>query len=166
MNEESKPRAGSNYKWVGSNTPRPDGVDKVTGRARYGDDMILPGMLHAKILRSPHAHAKIISIDTSEAEGMKGVKAVMTSAAIPDHPLSEPPYLPIINDFHDISRNVMAREKVLYDGHAVAAVAATSESIARKAVKLIKVEYEVLPHVLDPLEGAQPDAPILHEHQY
>lgn len=166
MNEDSSKRAGSNYKWVGNNTPRPDGVDKVTGRARYGDDMILPGMLHAKILRSPHAHAKILSIDTMEAEALKGVKAIITSAAIPDHPLAEPPYLPIINDFHDISRNVMAKEKVLYDGHAVAAVAATSESIARKAVKLIKVDYEVLPHVLDPFEGAQPDAPILHEHQY
>ncbi|MGY9014112.1 MAG: xanthine dehydrogenase family protein molybdopterin-binding subunit [Rhodospirillales bacterium] len=166
MNEVSKKRAGSNYKWVGNNTPRPDGVDKVTGRARYGDDMILAGMLHAKILRSPHAHAKIISIDTSAAEALKGVKAVLTSEAIPDHPMAKPPYAPIINDFHDISRNVMAREKVLYDGHAVAAVAATTEAIARKAVKLINVEYEALPHVLDPFEGAQSDAPLLHTDQY
>ena len=156
----------SNYKWVGKRTPRPDGVDKVTGRARYGDDMIVPGMLHAKILRSPHAHANILSIDTSKAQAMKGVKAVITSADIPDHPLMQPPYPPIVNDLHDISRNIMAREKVLYDGHAVAAVAATSESIAREAVKLIKVEYEILPHVLDPLAAAQPDAPVLHDDQF
>ncbi len=156
----------TNYKWVGKRTRRPDGVDKVTGRARYGDDMTVPGMLYGKILRSPHAHAKILSIDTSKANALKGVKAVLTSAEIPDHPLSQPPYAPIINDMHDISRNVMARDKVLYDGHAVAAVAATSERIARQALKLIDVEYEVLPHVLDPLEAAGRAAPILHEDQF
>jgi len=166
MNEIKRDGSGTNYKWVGKNTRRPDGVDKVTGRARYGDDMVVPRMLHGRILRSPHAHAKILSINTSKAEALKGVKAVLTSAAIPDHPLTEPPYPPIINDLHDISRNVMAREKVLYDGHAVAAVAATSERIARQALKLIDVEYEVLEHVLDPLEGAGPDAPILHDYQY
>ncbi len=165
MNDESR-RAGSNFRWVGKNTPRPDGVDKVTGRARYGDDMIVPGMLHAKILRSPHAHARILSIDTSKAEALKGVKAVLTSDAIPQHPKAQPPYAPIIQDFHDIAENLMARDKVLYDGHAVAAVAATSEAIARKAVKLITVDYEVLPHVLDPLEAAQPGAPILHDDQF
>ena len=157
---------GTNFKWVGKQTRRPDGPDKVTGRARYGDDLILPGMLCGKILRSPHAHAKILSIDTSKAKVLKGVKAVVTSADIPDHPLLEPPYGPMIADFHDISRNVLAREKVLYDGHAVAGVAATSERIAREALKLIKVEYEVLPHVLDPLQAAEPDAPILHDHQF
>ncbi|MDH5747878.1 MAG: xanthine dehydrogenase family protein molybdopterin-binding subunit [Rhodospirillales bacterium] len=159
-------RAATNYQWVGKRTRRPDGVDKVTGRARYGDDMVAAGMLHAKILRSPHAHAKIISIDVSKAKALKGVKGIITSADIPDHPLSKPPYPPIINDLHDISRNIMAREKVLYDGHAVAAVAATSERIAREALKLIEVEYEVLPHVLDPREAAKPDAPILHEDQF
>ncbi len=162
----NKDSAGTNFKWVGKRTRRPDGPDKVTGRARYGDDMIVPGMLYAKILRSPHAHAKILSIDTSKARALKGVKAVITSADIPDHPLSKPPYGPIITDFHDISRNVMAREKVLYDGHAIAGVAATSERIARAAIKLIDVEYEVLPHVLDPLEASKPDAPVLHDHQF
>jgi len=162
----SNDQSTTNYRWVGKRTPRPDGVDKVTGRARYGDDMSVPGMLHCKILRSPHAHARIVSIDLSKAKALKGVKAVLTCAEIPDHPLSEPPYAPIINDMHDISRNVMAREKVLYDGHAVAAVAATSERIARAALKLIDVEYEVLPHVLDPLEAAQPGAPILNEDQF
>ncbi len=155
----------TNFKWVGKNTVRPDGVDKVTGRARYGDDLLMAGMLHAKILRSPHAHARILSIDVSKAKALKGVKAVITSADIPDHPLSSPPYPPVINDFHDLSCNVMARDKVFYDGHAVAAVAATNETIARRALKLIDVEYEVLPHVLDPLEASLPTAPILHAQQ-
>jgi len=159
-------RSKTNFRWVGKNTQRPDGVDKVTGRARYGDDLLMAGMLHAEILRSPHAHANILSIDVSKAAALAGVKAVITSADIPDHPLSKPPYPPVINDFHDISRNVMAREKVLYDGHAVAAVAATSAEIARQAVRLIAVEYEVLPHVLDPLEACGPDAPLLHSDQY
>jgi CO/xanthine dehydrogenase Mo-binding subunit len=166
MNEESGFRSGSNFKWVGKSTPRPDGVDKVTGRARYGDDMIVPGMLHAKILRSPHAHARIVSIDTSKAAAMKGVKAVLTSEHIPDHAPAKPPYPPIINDFHDLACNIMARGKVLYDGHAVAAVAAISEAIAREAIKLIEVEYEVLPHVIDPKAAAEPGAPILHDDQF
>ena len=131
MNEITN-RDKNNFKWVGKNTQRPDGPDKVTGRARYGDDMIVPGMLHGKTLRSPHAHAKIISIDTSEAEALSGVKAVVTYKDIPDHPLLAPPYGPMITDFHDISRNIMARDKVFYDGHPVAAVAATSED--RKSV--------------------------------
>ncbi len=165
MNEDSKKRLGTNYQWIGKATPRFDGMDKVTGRARYGDDLVLPNMLHAKILRSPHAHAKILSIDTSKAKALKGVKAVLTSADIPDHPLMKPPFGPMISDLHDVTRNVMAREKVLYDGHAVAAVAAISEAIAREALKLIEVKYEVLPHVLDPIEAAQPDAPLLHDDQ-
>ena len=109
---------------AGKPSPHDSAALHVTGRARYGDDLILPGMLCGKILRSPHAHAKILSIDTSKAKVLKGVKAVVTSADIPDHPLLEPPYGPMIADFHDISRNVLAREKVLYDGHAVAGVAA------------------------------------------
>ena len=166
MNQDTKDRAKTNYRWIGKQTPRYDGFDKVTGRARYGDDLIVPGMLFGKILRSPHAHAKILSIDTSKAKALKGVKAVMTSTDIPDHPLMKPPYPPIISDMHDVSRNVMAREKVLYDGHAVAAVAATSNAIAREAVKLIEVKYEVLKPVLDPYEAAQPDAPVLHDDQF
>ena len=165
MNEITN-RDKNNFKWVGKNTQRPDGPDKVTGRARYGDDMIVPGMLHGKTLRSPHAHAKIISIDTSEAEALSGVKAVVTYKDIPDHPLLAPPYGPMITDFHDISRNIMARDKVFYDGHPVAAVAATSERIAKVALSLIRVEYEILPHVLDPFEAAGADAPVLHDYQY
>jgi CO/xanthine dehydrogenase Mo-binding subunit len=153
------------YKWVGKRNPRPDGVDKVTGRAKYGADLYLPGMLTGKILRSPHAHARIKSIDTSAAAALSGVKAVVTSADFPDIPKSPGPHGPIIFDFRDFSWNMMAFDKVLYDGHAVAAVAATSESIARQALKLIKVDYEVLPHVIDPVAAMQPGAPILHEDQ-
>ncbi|MEL0107469.1 MAG: xanthine dehydrogenase family protein molybdopterin-binding subunit [Rhodospirillaceae bacterium] len=166
MNEDSKKRLGTNYQWIGKSTPRYDGMDKVTGRARYGDDMVLPNMLHAKILRSPHAHAKILKIDTSKAMALKGVKAVVTGADIPDHPPAKPPYPPIVVDYHDISRNVLAKEKVLYHGHAVAAVAATSEAIAKEALKLIEVDYDVLKPVLDPIEAAQPDAPLLHDDQF
>ena len=153
-------------KIVGHRNLRPDGVDKVTGRAKYGADLILPGMLYGRVLRSPHAHAKIKSIDTSAALALSGVKAVVTGADFPDQPKSKPPYGPMIFDAWDGTRNIIAREKALYDGHAVAAVAATSEAIAKKALKLIKVDYEILPHVIDPIEAMQPNAPILHEDQF
>jgi len=154
------------FKVVGHRNLRPDGVDKVTGRAKYGADLILPGMLFARVLRSPHAHARIKSIDTSAAEALPGVKAVITGKDFPDQPKSKPPYGPMIHDAWDATRNIIAREKALYDGHAVAAVAAISETIAKKALKLIKVDYEVLPHVIDPIEAMQPGAPILHEDQF
>ena len=154
------------FKWVGKRNPRPDGADKVTGRAKYGADLYLPGMLTGKILRSPHAHARIKSIDTSAAKALAGVKAVVTSDDFPDIPFHTGPHGPMVSDFRDFSWNMMAFDKVLYDGHPVAAVAATSESIAREALKLIEVDYEVLPHVIDPVEAMQPGAPILHEDQY
>ena len=133
---------------------RPDGVDKVTGRARYGADTFAPGQLVGAILRSPHAHAKIRSIDTSRAEKLKGVKAVITSADLPDLTDGD-------SDLYDILENCMAREKALYDGHAVAAVAASDAETARKALKLIKVDYKVLPHVTDFDEALKPGAPII-----
>ncbi len=150
------------FKWVGKRTIRPDGVDKVTGRARFGADFALPGMLTGKVLRSPHAHARIISIDTSKAEALVGVKAVITGADLPAPPDGEPvgegqP------DYADMCRNVLAREKALYEGHAVAAVAATSEAAAREALDLIDVNYEVLPHVIDVIEAMADDAPVLHD---
>jgi CO/xanthine dehydrogenase Mo-binding subunit len=138
---------------VGTRPLRPDGVDKVTGRARFGADMTAPGMLIGKVLRSPHAHARIRSIDTSAAEALPGVKAVVTAADFADRQ----------DEFRDVLVNVMARGKALYDGHAVAAVAAISASVARKALSLIKVDYEVLPHVIDVEAAMRPDAPILHE---
>lgn len=142
------------YKWVGTRPIRPDGFDKVTGRARFGADLTLPGMLEGAVLRSPHAHARIRSIDTTKALAMPGVKAVITGADFPEptgHPTDQ-----------DLARNVMARDKVLYEGHVVAAVAATSKRAARQAAAAIWVEYEVLPHVMDVDEAMAPDAPLLH----
>src|SRR5258708_23251561 len=113
-------------------------------------------MLVGKILRSPHPHARIKSIDISAAEKLPGVKAVVTRDDFPELKAGTPD--------GDMTRNAMAREKALYDGHPVAAVAATSESIAKAALKLIKVDYEVLPHVIDPVEAIAPRAPVLHDH--
>jgi CO/xanthine dehydrogenase Mo-binding subunit len=143
-------------KVVGTSPVKHDGLDKVTGRAKFGADLFLPGMLVGKILRSPHAHAIIKSIDTSEAERLPGVKAVVTRDDFPEIKAGTPG--------GDMTRNAMAREKALYDGHPVAAVAATSEAIAKQALKLIKVDYEVLPHVIDPIEAMKPGAPVLHQH--
>jgi CO/xanthine dehydrogenase Mo-binding subunit len=145
------------FKIVGTRPPRPDGVDKVTGRARYGADAFAPGQLVGLILRSPHAHAKIKKIDTSKAEKLAGVKAVITSADLPDLTKGDRSQL-------DTLENCMARDRALYDGHAVAAVAAIDAETARKALKLIKVDYQVLPHVTDVDEAMQPDAPIVQPH--
>ena len=142
------------FKLVGTRVTRPDGVDKVTGRARYGADTFAPGQLVGAILRSPHAHAKIRSIDTKRAEKLKGVKAVITSADLPDLTNGD-------GELYDILENCMARGKALYDGHAVAAVAASDAETARKALKLIKVDYKILPHVTDVDEAMKPDAPIV-----
>jgi CO/xanthine dehydrogenase Mo-binding subunit len=144
------------FKSVGTRPVRPDGVDKVTGRARYGADFNMPGQLVGLILRSPHAHAKIRKIDTSKAEQLKGVKAVITAADLPDLTSGNA-------ELYDILDNCMAREKALYDGHAVAAVAAIDARTAKEALKLIKVDYEVLPHVTDVDEAMKPAAPLLHE---
>jgi CO/xanthine dehydrogenase Mo-binding subunit len=148
---------GRVFKVVGTRPIRPDGVDKVTGRARFGADMNAPGMLVGLVLRSPHAHARIRGIDTAKARALPGVKAVVTSADFADVSAN------ISGDLRDTLHNVMAHGKALYDGHAVAAVAATSASVAKQALKLIAVDYEVLPHVTDVDEAMKPDAPVLHE---
>jgi len=154
---------GSSNKWIGKRTNRPDGEDKVTGRATFAADSSAPGMLVGKILRSPHPHARIKSINVAKAAALQGVKAIVTSADFVEFPWDKP--VPLgIQDMRFISRNIMAREKVLYAGHAVAAVAATSASIAAAALKLIEVDYEVLPWVIDVDEALLPGAPILHEH--
>lgn len=151
------------FKVIGTRPIRHDGVDKVTGRALYGADLQLSGMLHGRILRSPHAHAKIISIDTGAAEKLPGVEAVVTSADLAD------PGNKIVElgegaiSLHDLSCNTLARNKVFYKGQAVAAVAATSPHIAEEALKLIKVQYEKLPHVTDVVDAMKEDAPLLHE---
>jgi CO/xanthine dehydrogenase Mo-binding subunit len=151
------------FKWVGTRPIRPDGVPKVTGRALYGADLKLPGMLYGKILRSPHAHARIKSIDTSAAEALPGVKAVMTAADLPEQKFDYIGPERVAVNFWHVTRNVLAREKVLYEGHAIAAVAAISSSIAEHAAALINVDYEVLPHVIDVDEAMAPDAPLLFE---
>ena len=155
------------YKVVGTNpSTRPDATDKVTGKARYAADINLPGQLIGKVLRSPHAHARILSIDTSKAEALSGVKAVVTRDDFTDMPELHAAAGEIMINFRDVTRTMMAREKVLFDGHPLAAVAATSESIAKKALKLIKVDYQILPHVIDVVEAMKPDAPILHDDQF
>ena len=151
------------YKVIGTRPVRPDGADKVTGRAIYGGDMRLTGMLHGKVLRSSHAHARIRSIDTSKAKALPGVKAVVTAR---DMPKAEDRMANLgemsVNVQH-LSNNALAYDKVLYRGHAVAAVAATNVHIAEEALKLIEVDYEVLPAAVDVLSAMKDDAPILHE---
>ena len=153
------------YKVIGTRPVRPDGADKVTGRAIYGADMRLTGMLHGKVLRSPHAHARIRSIDTSKAKALPGVKAVVTAH---DMPKAEDRMANLgemsVNVKH-LSNNAMAYDKVLYRGHAVAAVAAVNIHVAEEALNLIEVDYEVLPAAIDVLDAMKDDAPILHEDQ-
>jgi len=151
---------------VGTRPLRPDGVDKVTGRAKFGADLYVANMLVGKVLRSPHAHARIKSIDTSKALALQGVKAVISAADFSDLPSEFIPAGEMMVNYRDMTRNIMAREKVLYEGHAVAAVAATTEAVAARALELIDVDYEVLPHVIDVAEAMAPDAPVLHDSMY
>lgn len=144
----------SGFTAVGTTPNRPDGLDKVTGRAKFGADAQAPGMLHAAIVRSPHAHARIVSIDTSKAEALKGVKTVVTRADFTTG---------LKGENWNILENVMAGDTALYDGHAVAAVAAISPLIARDAIKLVEVEYQVLPHVTNVDAAMAQDAPIIRE---
>ena len=144
------------FRYVGTRPIRPDGVDKVTGRANYGADFAMPGMLYGAVVRSPHAHANIVSIDTSGALALDGVRAVVTGADFPSVAPGEIEGGEGEGDYADMAQNVMARGKVLYHGHAVAAVAATSQRIANEAARLIEVAYEVLTPVLD-LDTAMAD---------
>lgn len=148
---------------IGTRPVRPDGVDKVTGRARFGADFDLPDSLVGLVFRSPHAHARILSIDLSKALALPGVKAIITADDMPE--ISED--MALVNnqppDFRDLSANILARAKVLYEGHAIAAVAAVDEKTAQLALSLIDVDYAVLPHVIDLQQAMEPDAPLLHE---
>ena len=152
----------TNNKWIGQRTIRPDGVDKVTGRAAFAADTTMPGMIWGKVLRSPHPHARIKSIDTSKAERLPGVKAVVTAKDIVDFPIDKSVMLGI-QDMRWMCRNVMARDKALFPGHPIAAVAATTEAIAAHACELIEVDYEVLPWSIEIDDALKPDAPILHD---
>ncbi|HCG90396.1 MAG TPA: oxidoreductase [Dehalococcoidia bacterium] len=152
------------YNTVGKRPARQDAYDKVTGKAKYGADVNLPGLLHGKVLRSPHAHARIVSIDASKALALPGVHAVINGYDLPVLPgkVSEMPEGAMVN-MGFWGQNVLAREKVLYKGHAIAALAADNAHLAEEALKLIEVVYEVLPHVSTAAEAMKPGAPILLE---
>lgn len=152
------------YRVIGTRPPRKDGADKLTGRALFGPDISLPGLLHGKMLRSPHAHARIRSMDTRRAEALPGVYAVVTAKDLPRAVNRMVSLGEISVNFKYLSDNNLASDKVLYVGHAIAAVAASNPHLAEEAVQLIDVEYEVLPAVIDVHQAMQADAPLLHEH--
>ena len=151
------------YKVIGTRPVRPDGVDKVTGRAVYAADVQMTGLLHGFVLRSPHAHAHIRSIDTSKAEALPGVRAVVTAADLPEAEDKVEDLGEGAINLKYLSDNVLAQEKALYHGHAVAAVAAVNPHIAREAAELIEIDYEVLPPVMTVDDALADDAPILLE---
>ena len=138
---------------VGKPIPRLDGLEKVRGLARYTADIQMPGMLHAKVLRSPYAHARIIGIDTSKARALPGVHAVITAQDIPD----------LLVGMFQVDTPVLARDKVRFVGEEVAAVAAESAEVAEEALTLIDVEYEELPAVFNAIDAMKKGAPIVHE---
>lgn len=140
------------YRYIGKSFPRHDGFEKVTGTASYVGDLKLNGMLHARLKTSPHAHARILSIDTSKAEALPGVRAVITGRQGARK-----------LGIYMVDRSIIATDKVRYFGEVVAAVAAEDPETAAKAVELIDVEYEPLPAVLDVKEAVKPDSPLVHE---
>ena len=148
----------SKYSVIGQRVWRVDGPEKVTGSAKYTFDLVLPNMLYGKILRSPHPHAKILNIDTSKAERLPGVKAVVTGKDTKGRKQGIWRRFPELCD-----EEILCRTKVRYIGDPVAAVAAIDEDTAEEALELIDVEYEPLPAVFDPLEAIKEDAPQIHE---
>lgn len=138
------------YKYIGQRTIRPDGYDKVTGRANYAADLALPGMIWGKVLRSPHAHARIKSIDSSRAEALPDVLAIAIHADIP-------------NQLDPGAINILAKDKALYHGHAIAGVAAKTEAAAEAALALIEVNYEVLSPVMSIEDATADGATLIHE---
>ncbi|MGV3605811.1 MAG: xanthine dehydrogenase family protein molybdopterin-binding subunit [Planctomycetaceae bacterium] len=163
MSHEEVPFLGkTNYQVLGTRPIRHDGADKVTGKALYTADIQLPGMLYGKYVRSPHAHAKIVSIDTSEAAKVPGVMAVITGHDMPDVKDKIANLGEGSVNLHHLSENCLAKGNVLYKGHPVAAVAAINVHVAEEAAKKIKVEYEVLPSVTWVLDAMKEGAPLLH----
>ncbi len=150
--------SNTEYKVVGTRPIRHDGTDKVTGRAKYGADFSASDLLHGKVLRSPHAHAKIKSIDVSKALAYPGVKAVITGQDMPISKMESPG-----RTTKFASDNVMAREKALYKGHPVAAVAAVNAHVADSAALLINVEYEVLPPLMTVQQAMKDGAKPVHD---
>jgi xanthine dehydrogenase molybdenum-binding subunit len=143
MNKENR--------FIGKKVPRKDAADLVRGKAQFIDDLKIPGMLHAKILRSPHAHARIKKIDTTRAKELPGVEAVLTYEDTPVWRAGLPSHIGVLSN------------TVRYVGDAAALVAAVSDVVAREALELIEVEYEILPAVYDVLEALEEDAPQLYE---
>lgn len=142
-------------RYIGANVRRLDAPSKVSGALKYAGDMVMPGMLHMQVLRSPYPHARIVSLDTSAAEAMEGVEGVITCADVP----GEDGFGVFVND-----QPVMARGKVRYVGEAIAAVAAEDLLTARHALDAIKIEYEPLPAVFDADLAMRPGAPVLHDY--
>ncbi|MBW2208958.1 MAG: molybdopterin-dependent oxidoreductase, partial [Deltaproteobacteria bacterium] len=140
---------------VGQRLPMHDAAAKAKGTAQFTDDLTFPGMLHGKILRSPLAHAKILHIDTSKAEKLPGVKGVVTGQDIPDRLYG---IVPKARDEY-----ALAKGRVRYIGDEVAALCAVDPEIAEEAIELIKVDYEELPAVFDPLEAIKEGAPLVHD---
>ena len=151
--DQITPKAVKEFKIVGTRPLRPDGIDKVTGKAMYGADLYAPNMLYGCLLRINESHAFIESIDISNAEKLPGVKSIVTFRDFlkinPD------------NKNNPILENCIVNEKVLYDGHAVAAIAAVDLNTAKKALKLIKVKYKKLPFVINVEEAMKTGAPIV-----
>ncbi|HLQ89239.1 MAG TPA: molybdopterin cofactor-binding domain-containing protein, partial [Xanthobacteraceae bacterium] len=141
--------------FIGANVRRLDAPSKVSGKLKYAGDMLMPDMLHVAVLRSPHAHARIVSIDTSAAESFPGVEGIVTSADVPG-----------VDGFGVFVQDqpIMARGKVRYVGEAVAAVAADDELTAKRAAALIKIVYEPLPGLFDADEALKPGAPVIHDY--
>ena len=146
------------FRAIGTRPVRHDGVDKVTGRAQYGADLLLPGLIFGKVLRSPHAHARIKSIDASRALNYPGVLAVAAAQDLAPVDEADPANLAL----KFLSNNILAGDKALYKGHAIAAVAAENVHTAEAALKLIEVQYEPLPPVIDVSAAMAADAPVLH----
>ncbi len=146
------------YSVIGKRVANVDGLEKVTGKAKYTVDMFLPDMLHGKILRSPHPHARIVGINTKPAEKLPGVKIVLTGKDTLGRKNG------IWRSYRELcDEEILCREKVRYVGDAVATVAATDEDIAEEALRLIEVEYEILPAVFDPLDAMKKNSPEIHE---
>jgi CO/xanthine dehydrogenase Mo-binding subunit len=154
-------------KVIGRRLPRVDARERVTGEARYPADLALPGMVHARLLRSPHAHARIVRIDTTRAAALSGVLAVVSSTDFPELPVGAT--IPMGETGYDmwmVAQINMARRKVFWIGQPVAAVAAVDLHVAEAALALIDVDYEPLPAVLDIAAAMAADAPVLHEHVF
>ena len=151
------------YKVIGQSIPRVDSIERVTGRAMYAPDLTLPGTLHCKILRSPHAHARIRNIDTSEAERLPGVKGVVTYKDLPQlQDGSGDVGGEVTLEARYLRQFLMAEDRVLFHGHPLAAVAAVNPHVAEEALDLIKVDYEPLPAVVGIEDAIKPGAPIIH----